>query len=60
MEAKNSKHKQLLKQVTRISKEEEVSSVDIRKLSFYMGEDEIVKDLIMYYCTEHGKVKGQL
>ena len=25
-----------------------------------MGEDEVIQELIMYYCTEHGKVKGQL
>ena len=25
-----------------------------------MGDDEVIKNLTVYYCTEHGKVKGQL
>ena len=56
--AQASKKTNLLKQVSKIAKEEEVTPQDIRKLSFFMGDDEVVKDLVMYYCTELGKVKG--
>ena len=44
--------------MSKIAKEEEVTVVDIRKLSFFMGDEEVVKTLNMYYCTENGKVKG--
>ena len=40
--------------------QEETTQQDIRKLSFFMGDQDIIKTLNVYYCTEHGKVKGQL
>ena len=49
--AQASKKTNLLKQVSKIAKEEEVTPQDIRKLSFFMGDDEVVKDLVMYYCS---------
>ena len=51
----------ITKQVSRIaSNEGEVSQHDFRKLSFFMGDEQVVKVLSVYYCTELGKVKGLL
>ena len=33
---------------------------DHRKLSFCMGDDEVVESSSVYYCTEKGKIKGVL
>lgn len=47
--------------MSKIAKEQESVTVqDLRKLSFFMGEEEVVKTLNMYYCTENGKIKGEL
>ena len=57
----NKKTHKLLKQVSKIAVNEEIATnQDMRKLSFAMGDDEVAKAVGMYYCTEHGKVKGQL
>lgn len=51
----------LLKQVSKIAvNNEEATQVDFRKLSFFMGDEQVVKSVGMYYCTEHGKVMGCL
>lgn len=38
----------------------EISMQDHRKLSFCMGDDEVVETSNVYYCTEKGKIKGVL
>ena len=52
---------QLLRQVSKIAmQEDETTAQDLRKLSFFMGTDEVKRTINVYYCTEHGKVLGKL
>lgn len=53
------KHHKILQHVTKIANaKEEVTQQEFRKLSFAMADEEFVKTLNVYYCTEFGKVKG--
>lgn len=49
-----------MRQVAKISGAEENTKQDFRKLSFFMNDEEVCQTLKVYYCTEQGKVKGEL
>ena len=49
-----------MRQVAKISGAEENTKQDFRKLSFFMNDEEVCRSLKVYYCTEQGKVKGEL
>lgn len=39
---------------------EEITAQEHRKLSFMMGDEEVKATVNVYYCTEQGKIKGEL
>lgn len=43
-----------------VTTEEEITAQDHRKLSFMMGDEEARETVNVYYCTEKGKIKGEL
>ena len=38
----------------------EITAQDHRKLSFMMGDEEVKDTVNVSYCTERGKIKGEL
>ena len=46
--------------MAKIAGSEENTKQDFRKLSFFMNDEEVQRALKVYYCTEFGKVKGEL